>query len=127
MSDGLKVLSTFPFSTESQKMLGEAAGGEVLCTTNADEILSRLREAEVLCSYWVPNDWRILAPRLRWLQYSGGGVDGLQPTGVLDASSGVVVTTAVGIHASTIGEYVFGSMLMFNRTWPQMVRLQDQH
>jgi phosphoglycerate dehydrogenase-like enzyme len=39
----------------------------------------------------------------------------------------VLVTTAVGIHGTTIGEYVFGSMLMFNRTWPEMVRLQDRH
>jgi phosphoglycerate dehydrogenase-like enzyme len=45
----------------------------------------------------------------------------------LDKDSGVIVTTAVGIHASTISEYVFGSMLMFNRSWPEMVRLQDRH
>jgi phosphoglycerate dehydrogenase-like enzyme len=38
-----------------------------------------------------------------------------------------VVTTAAGIHAVTISEYVFGSMLMFNWNWPQMVRLQDSH
>jgi phosphoglycerate dehydrogenase-like enzyme len=38
-----------------------------------------------------------------------------------------MVTTAVGINSATIGEYVIGSMLMFNRTWPEMVRLQDRH
>jgi phosphoglycerate dehydrogenase-like enzyme len=43
----------------------------------------------------------------------------------LDANSGVIVTTAAGIHAEIISEYVFGSMLMFNWNWPQMVRLQD--
>ena len=102
-------------------------GGDVLCITNTDEFLSRLREAEVLCSYWIPNDWRILAPRLRWLQYASGGVDGLLTNGILDADSGVTVTTAAGIYANTISEYVFGSMLMFNRTWPEMVRLQDRH
>jgi len=81
----------------------------------------------MLCSYWMPTNWRELAPRLRWLQCSGAGVDGLEATGILRADSGVMVTTAVGIHATTIGEYVFGSMLMFNRTWPEMVRLQDRH
>jgi len=43
------------------------------------------------------------------------------------ANSGVIVTTASGIHITNISEYVFGSMLMFNRTWPEMVRLQDRH
>src|SRR5207249_3644851 len=85
------------------------------------------KKAEILCSYWVPNDWHTLAPQLRWLQCWSAGVDGLQSTGILEPESGVIVTTAVGIHGTIIGEYVFGSMLMFNRTWPEMVRLQDQH
>lgn len=127
MVDGLKVISTYPFSSTSQEMLSEAAGATILCITNTEEFLSKLREAEVLCSYWVPNNWRELAPNLRWLQGSGAGVDGFTATGILDPDSKVVVTTAVGIHATSIGEYVFGSMLMFNRTWPEMVRLQDRH
>lgn len=127
VSADLKVISTFPFTVEARAILREAAGREVFCTTNTDEFLSRLREAEVLCSYWIPNDWRILAPHLRWLQYSSGGVDELLPTGILAADSGVIVTTAAGINANAISEYVFGSMLMFNRTWPEMVRLQDRH
>jgi phosphoglycerate dehydrogenase-like enzyme len=126
VSADLKIISTFPFSAEARATLREAAGKDVLCITNTDELLSRLREAEVLCSYWIPNDWRILAPHLRWLQYSSGGVDELLTTGILDADSGVIVTTAAGIYANTISEYVFGSMLMFNRTWPEMFRLQER-
>ncbi len=126
MTDGLNVLSTFQFSPASQKVLQEAAHTQIVCSTNTEEFLSRLRDAEVLCSYWIPDNWREIAPRLRWLQVSGAGVDGLQSTGIL-AASDIKITTAIGIHANTIGEYVFGSMLMFNRTWPQMVRLQDRH
>ncbi len=127
MVDGLKVISTYPFSSTSQEMLSKAAGTAILCITNTEEFLGKLREAEVLCSYWVPSNWRELAPNLRWLQGSGAGVDGFVATGILDPDSKVIVTTAVGIHATSIGEYVFGSMLMFNRTWPEMVRLQDRH
>jgi len=127
MTVGLRVISTFQFSKASQSALQEAANAEVFCITNNEEFLSRLKDAEVLCSYSIPEDWRALAPHLRWLQVPGAGVDGLQPTGILDAGSNVVVTTAVGIHGTTIGEYVFGSMLMFNRTWPELVRLQDRH
>lgn len=127
MPEHRKVISTFQFTPTSQAILREAAQTDVLCIANNEEFLARLQEAEVLCSYWVPNNWRVLAPHLRWLQASGAGVDGLRPTGILDEPDVVTVTTAVGIHASTIGEYVFGSMLMFNRTWPEMVRLQDRH
>jgi phosphoglycerate dehydrogenase-like enzyme len=126
MAQGLQVVSTFPFSPASQAVLSEAAGKEILCLSDSDEFEASLGEADVLCAYKVPTNWRELAPRLRWLQASGAGVDGLRMSGILAADSGVQVTTAVGIHATTIGEYVFASMLMYNRSWPTMVRLQDQ-
>ncbi|GAC1648176.1 MAG: D-2-hydroxyacid dehydrogenase [Ktedonobacteraceae bacterium] len=127
MTESLNVISTFQFSPASLERLREAANAEVLCITNNEEFLARLQEADVLCSYWVPDNWRAFTKRLRWLQCSAAGVDSLLPTGILDAESGIVVTTAVGINTTPIGEYVFGSMLMFNRTWPEMVRLQDRH
>src|SRR5438046_2746932 len=98
-----------------------------MIVTTDDELSGHLPDAEVVCSYYIPSDWRTLAPKLRWLQFPGAGVDSIATTGMLDANSGVVVTTAAGIHTETISEYVFGSMLMFNWNWPQMVRLQDEH
>lgn len=130
MSSSPKVVSTFSFSPESQALLSEAVGAEVRCimrTNHFDEFLVHLRDAEVLCAYTLPDNVRELAPKLRWLQYPGAGVDALQTTGLLEADSGVIVTTASGIHATNMSEYVFGSMLMFNRSWPEMVRLQDRH
>lgn len=127
MTESLNIISTFQFSPASLEKLRAAAESEVQCITNSDEFLTRLQEADVLCSYWVPENWREQTKRLRWLQCSGAGVDSLLPTGILDAENGIIVTTAVGINTTPIGEYVFGSMLMFNRTWPQMVRLQDRH
>ncbi len=123
----LKVISSYQFSPTSREIISAAAQSELLCISNTEQFQLHLHDTDVLCSYWVPPDWRNLAPRLRWLQYSDAGVDGLQPTGILDASSEVIVTTAVGINAAAISEYVFGSMLMFNRSWPTMVRLQDRH
>jgi phosphoglycerate dehydrogenase-like enzyme len=127
MTANLNVISTYQFSPASQEMISAAAQAQLLCISNTEEFQARLRDAEVLCSSWIPRNWRELAPNLRWLQYPEAGVDALQPTGILDADSGVIVTTAVGINASTISEYVFSSMLMFNRSWPTMVRLQDRH
>jgi phosphoglycerate dehydrogenase-like enzyme len=127
VSTGLKVVSTYRFTPTSQELLLEAAASEVICVTSQEELIAQLPETEVLCSFSVPNKWQELAPNLRWLQYPGAGVDGLRVNGLLDQQSQVVVTTAIGIHSATISEYVFGSMLMFNWNWPQMVRLQDSH
>ncbi len=127
MTNDLIVISSYPFSPASQDLVRQAAQTEVACITRTEEFLSRLKEAEIVCSLWLPDNWRKLAPHLRWIQCVGAGVDGLRSTGVLDVDSGVIVTTAAGIHATTISEYVFCSMLMFNRSWPQMVHLQDRH
>ncbi|HEY1351228.1 MAG TPA: D-2-hydroxyacid dehydrogenase [Ktedonobacteraceae bacterium] len=127
VSTGFKVVSTYRFTPTSLRLLQEAASADVLCVTDQEQLIARLPETEILCSFSVPGNWRELAPNLRWLQYPGAGVDGLRPSGLLDAQSRVAVTSAAGIHAATISEYVFGSMLMFNWNWPQMVRLQDSH
>ncbi|HEY4387582.1 MAG TPA: D-2-hydroxyacid dehydrogenase [Ktedonobacteraceae bacterium] len=127
MVDRLNVLSAFQFSSASLKLLREAAGTEVVCVANNEELWSRLQEAEVLCSYSVPNQWRELAPHLRWLQVASSAVDSLRSSGILETGGQVQVTTAIGMNATVIGEYVFGSILMFNRNWPEMVRLQDRH
>lgn len=127
MSTGFKVVSTYRFTPTSLRLLQEAAASEILCVTDQEQLSAQLPETEILCSFSVPANWRELTPNLRWLQYPGAGVDGLRSSGLLDAQSEVVVTSAAGIHATTISEYVFGSMLMFNWNWPQMVRLQDGH
>jgi phosphoglycerate dehydrogenase-like enzyme len=127
MPDSLKIVSSFQFSQDSLNVLREAAQADVLCVADTNELLAHLHETAILCSYKVTRKWRKLAPQLRWLQLTGAGVDELRPTGILDADSGIIVTTAVGIHTTTLSEYAFGSMLMFNRSWPEMVRLQDQH
>lgn len=127
MPTGFKVVSTYRFTPTSLQLLQEAAAAEILCISSQEDLLEYLPQTEVLCSFWLPRGWQVLAPHLRWLQYPGAGVDGLRDSGLLERESRVVVTTATGIHAITISEYVFCSMLMFNWNWSQMVRLQDAH
>lgn len=127
MDKSLKVVSAFRFPEGSQQLLAEAAGSEVLFVNDEEALREQLPDAEVLCIFDVPRNIQELAPKLRWLQFPGAGVDSLAPAGLLDDSSQILITTAAGIHATNITEYVFGSMLMFNRSWPEMVHLQDRH
>lgn len=127
MSDHPRVVSTFIFAPASVAKIQDAANGEVTYIKNDDDLLPALREAEVYCGFSLPKNWREAAPHLRWLQFPGAGVDSLRHHPVLQADSGILVTTAAGVHATNISEYVFCSMMMFNRSWPEMVRYQDRH
>src|SRR5258708_12733966 len=127
VSTSLNVVSTFPFSAASQQLLREAGATESVVVTTSDELSTCLPGTEILCTYTLPVNWRTLAPNLRWLQFPGAGIDSLAPTGILGADSGVIVTTAAGIHAINISEYVFGSMFMFTLNCPQMLPPPDSH
>ncbi|HLI90711.1 MAG TPA: D-2-hydroxyacid dehydrogenase [Ktedonobacteraceae bacterium] len=127
MAEALKVVAHYQFTPESLAMLSEAARSNVVRVNSYEEQLRAMAEAEVLCSFDFPNNWREVAPHLRWYQSVSAGVDRLRGNSVLDPDSGVIVTTASGVHSEIICEYVFCSILMFNRGWHTMVDLQRRH
>jgi phosphoglycerate dehydrogenase-like enzyme len=84
-----------------------------------------LRETEVLLSNpIVPDDIVERAPALRWLQLTSAGVDRLLNSPAVQ--SRVTVTTASGIHAVPISEYVIGAMLAFAKGLPRAFRAQQE-
>ena len=79
---------------------------------------SILAEAEVVfTSPIIPPDIVARAPRLRWVQLTSAGVDRLLDSELL--RSDVMVTTASGIHAVPISEYIIGLMLAFAKGLPK--------
>src|SRR5712664_2138330 len=102
MTDHPKVVSTFYFTQASQEKLRAAANGEVLCLAPGEDVLPALHDAEVFCGHTVPDNWRELAPELRWLQYPAAGLDGLRHHSILRPDSGMLVTTASGVHITNI-------------------------
>ena len=84
-----------------------------------------LRETEVLLTNpIVPDDIVERAPALKWLQLTSAGVDRLLDAPVV--RSHVSVTTASGIHAVPISEYVIGAMLAFAKGLPRAFRAQQE-
>jgi len=84
-----------------------------------------LRATEVLLSNpIVPDDIVERAPALKWLQLTSAGVDRLLNAPVVQ--SHVTVTTASGIHAVPISEYVIGAMLAFAKGLPRAFRAQEE-
>jgi phosphoglycerate dehydrogenase-like enzyme len=84
-----------------------------------------LRETDVLLSNpIVPDNIITRAPKLRWVQLTSAGADRLIDSALVHE---VIVTTASGIHAIPISEYVIGSMIAFAKGFPRAFRSQAKN
>jgi phosphoglycerate dehydrogenase-like enzyme len=98
--------------------------GEEDARTIVDEVLAG---TEVLLSNpVVPESILQRAPNLKWVQLTSAGADRLIDSELV-RSSGVSVTTASGIHAVPIGEYVIGAIIAFAKGFPRAFRGQQEN
>ena len=96
--------------------------------TAKDELAAAVADAEVLFSFWGGGLRRLVTaasppPRLRWIQLSSAGADGVDPALI---RGGLTFTTVSGLHAVPIAEFVLAYMLMFVKGWPRLWRSQMQ-
>ncbi len=88
-----------------------------------------LREAEVLFDFGpleLAGELRSL-PRLRWLQATSAGVGQLVHRIGLDRRDDVVVTTASGVHARPLAEFVLLALLMWRKDLARLQAEQRAH
>jgi phosphoglycerate dehydrogenase-like enzyme len=78
---------------------------------------------ELLYTFHVPGSLK-RAPRLRWVQFHTAGADHAMDTPLWQ--SPITITTASGIHATPIGEYVLASMLAFTHRLRQRLASQKE-
>jgi phosphoglycerate dehydrogenase-like enzyme len=76
-----------------------------------------LAEIDVLFGFIPPENIISRAPRLKWMQVVSAGVDRHQGTEIW--KSNVILTGVSGIHATPIGEFVMGFILMLAKGMPQ--------
>ena len=81
-----------------------------------------LAEAEVVLTEDLPFDAVQLAPRLRWVQGVGAGVSQLISAGL--PTPKVRLTTAAGVNAVAISEFVLARILQIAKRFPEIDRLQ---
>ncbi len=87
-----------------------------------------LAEAEVLFDFDFTHmdDLPGLAPNLRWIQATSAGIgQTLVRTGLI--RSPIVFTTASGVHATPLAEFVILAMLYFAKNVPLLIRDQAAH
>ena len=83
-----------------------------------------LAEADVIFGLILPKDLLSRAPKLKWLQMMSAGVDRLRDTEIWQSK--VTVTGVSGIHASPVGEFVLGFMLMFAKGMPRCFQMKQK-
>jgi phosphoglycerate dehydrogenase-like enzyme len=84
-----------------------------------------LDQAEVIIATRIPPYLGERAPNLRWIQFTSAGVDHLWKP-FLDSGK-IVVTSAKGIHAIPMAEFVLSTLLMFAKGWPRLIQQQREH
>jgi len=91
----------------------------------AAERLEALSRAEAMITLHVPEDLPALAPRLRWLQGLGAGVEQFVAAGV--PRDRVMVTNASGVSSVSISEFVIGRLLQIWKRFPETDEHQRAH
>jgi phosphoglycerate dehydrogenase-like enzyme len=123
----ITVLSTMRFTDELLDKLRAVSPRLVVkqrACRNAEQVEQALEEGvEVLYTSYLPVDLS-RASKLKWVQMHMAGVDSLLDHPIM--KSDVLLTTVSGIHATTIAEYVFASILAFNRRVPRMLYYQSR-
>lgn len=106
---------------------------EIQARTPAGELEAALPTAEVLLAFWSADLARLLgsaegarrfAPGLRWVQLTHAGSERVDRSLI---ESGVTFTTATGLAAGPIAEFVLTYMLMCSKGWPALFHQQREH
>jgi len=112
----VRVLIVFNFPDDLLRRLRDISPRLVVTQCSASSVeevpASLWSEAEVLYTHWVLPDPRH-APRLQWVQLHAAGINRAFDTPLW--RSDVMLTTTSGVHAISIGEWVFTMMLAFSR------------
>jgi phosphoglycerate dehydrogenase-like enzyme len=93
-------------------------------STSIEKLDDLLAEAEVIFGLRFPQDLITRAPKLKWIQIMSAGVNRFLDTEMVE--SPVTMTNVSGIHATQIGEFVLGLMLMFVKQAPLCFQLKQE-
>jgi phosphoglycerate dehydrogenase-like enzyme len=95
-----------------------------LAPTLTPEQQQAFSRVEVVLAMDLPFDVARVAPNLRWVQGSGAGVSQLTSAGLADA--GIRLTTAAGVNAVSISEFVIARLLQMWKRLPEIDAHQRQ-
>jgi phosphoglycerate dehydrogenase-like enzyme len=123
----IPILSTINFTEEQLQQIASVSPRlevqQVFCE-QPEEVSPLLRGIEVLLTQHGAFGLEY-ADRLQWIQSQSAGVDHFRGQPVIE--SDVILTTASGIHATPIAEYILGLMLALDRRFWRVAGYQREH
>ncbi|MGB5931772.1 MAG: D-2-hydroxyacid dehydrogenase [Anaerolineae bacterium] len=124
MAERVKILSPLQWEEKHRERVRQLSPRISLSVVQGEaQFLEELPSAEVVVIWPRPFDLG-RAPRLKWIQLISAGLDRFVGHPIME--SDIIITTASGIHATPIGEYVLASMLAFSRRFRDIWRLQER-
>lgn len=128
MEETIRVLLTLRFSDEQLDRLRlispRLALRQESVHDDREDISSFLKgNEEIIYTMTPPRDLH-QAPHLKWVQLHSAGINHLREHPIWETD--IPVTTASGIHAVPIGEFVIAMMLALARKLPKMFRSQER-
>jgi phosphoglycerate dehydrogenase-like enzyme len=90
-----------------------------------EDVRQTLQPAEIVQALDVPLDLLLLAPQLRWVQAIGAGIRHLYPEEL--AQEGIAVTSAAGVSAGPIAEFVMARVLEVFKNLTALRQSQVEH
>ncbi|TIU61925.1 MAG: D-2-hydroxyacid dehydrogenase, partial [Mesorhizobium sp.] len=116
------VISHASAKTYAELIKGRFPDLRVVQAPDASSLEKHIGEAEVLLTFRFPVEVFDRASKLRWIQFTGAGVDSL--FSIRDRISHITVTNARGIHGEVITDYVMAAVTMLH--WNFRSLLGDQ-
>ncbi|MCE7793186.1 D-2-hydroxyacid dehydrogenase [Salipaludibacillus sp. CUR1] len=108
-----------------QDMVKKKINKEILTYPHIDDIPEEIaKDLEILITYGndLTDENITRYPKLKWVQMLSAGLEDLPFTALRE--KGILVTSAKGIHAIPMSEYVIGGMLHFEKHFDRYLRLQ---
>jgi glyoxylate/hydroxypyruvate reductase A len=101
-----------------------ACPGTLLTASSSDDAAAVIHEVEAVLAWRFPVELFASAPRLRWVQSMGAGVDDL--VGAASLAPDVAITRIVGQFGGYVAEYVFAELLARVRRLKDVRAAQSQ-
>lgn len=106
------------------RLRAAAPEAEIVLAADEAALLRAAPRADALLGVWgISADLLAAAPRLRWIQTTGAGVERLLIPELL--ARDIVLTNLSGVHAPNIAEHVLAMMLAFARGLRPLLRDQE--
>jgi len=132
----MKIASSLILTDHQRALIKDAcADAEIVCppqpprnpTRWESEVMDPLvKDADILIGHRAREGLVQFAPRLKWIQFMGAGIDHLGLTDLLDQDR-IVLTNASGVSATWIAEYILASMLLYTHRFHLTMAAQRRH